>query len=84
MSVKVVSSINMNTEPRLEKMGLQTYASSKDLLLAKANSKASGKPAHPGSLVRSFAACFYKQKALIKLQANSKASGETVRMCRLA
>ena len=46
-------------EQRREKIGLRTYA----------NSKASGKPAHPRSLARSFAVCLkFYQGLLLEMQ----------------
>ena len=61
-------------KPRREKMGLQTYA----------NGKASGEPAHPYSLTRSFTVCLKFNQGLLLVTVNSKASGETARMRRLA
>ena len=51
-------------------MGLRTYA----------NSKASGEPAHPRSLARSFALCLELYQGLQLVKVNSKASGVTARM----
>ena len=50
------------------------------------NSKASGKPAHPCSLARSFAAClkFYQGLLLVKANSFSKASDVIVLMRKLA
>ena len=71
----MAQTVDDNTdELRHEKMGLWTYA----------NSKASGKPAHPRSLARSFAVCLKFYQDLLLLKANSKASDETARMRRLA
>ena len=73
MSVKVFPLINTNTEPRLEKMGLRTYA----------NSEVSGEPVDPRSLSRTFAVCLELYQGLLLVKANGKASGETAQMWRL-
>ena len=54
-------------------VGLRTYA----------NSKASGEPAHPRSLARSFAVCHKFYQGVLLVKANSKASCETVQMYSL-